>query len=46
MPQKLQIYAILEIHKIFCLKNSLPYNILFMPKERKSIFIGKIMAGV
>ena len=32
--------------KFYCLKNSLPYNILFMPKQRKSIFIDKIMAGV
>ena len=32
--------------KFYCLKNFLPYNILFMPKEGKSIFIDKIMAGV
>ena len=45
MPQKLQNYAILEIHEILLPQNSLPYNILLMPKEGKSIFIDKIMAG-
>ena len=46
MPQKLQIYTILEIHEILLPQKSLPCNILFMPKERESIFIDKIMAGV
>ena len=32
--------------KFYYLKNSLPYNILFMPKEREGIFVDKIMAGV
>ena len=32
--------------KFYCFKNSLPYNMLFKPKERESIFIDKIMAGV
>ena len=51
MPQKLQIWAILEIHKILLPQKFLAFNILFKPKEREKIklwqgWIDKIMAGM